>query len=61
MAFEEKIGQMVQIERTEATQNVMKSYSIVDETRDWFGVFAGSVLSSGGSSPCPNATAEDWV
>ncbi|KAL9687643.1 hypothetical protein QQ045_032049 [Rhodiola kirilowii] len=47
--LEEKIGQMVQIERTEATQNVMKSYSI------------GSVLSSGGSSPCPNATAEDWV
>ncbi|MED6109725.1 hypothetical protein PIB30_036286 [Stylosanthes scabra] len=49
MTLEEKIGQMVQIERTVASADVIKNYSI------------GSVLSGGGSAPKENATGEDWV
>ncbi|KAJ0101454.1 hypothetical protein Patl1_05817 [Pistacia atlantica] len=49
MTLEEKIGQMVQIDRTAATAEIMKDYSI------------GSVLSGGGSTPLPQASAEDWV
>ncbi|KAK1588435.1 hypothetical protein Q3G72_023221 [Acer saccharum] len=49
MTLEEKTGQMVQIERTNATADVMKKY------------FIGSVLSGGGSVPAPNASAEAWV
>ncbi|MED6185675.1 hypothetical protein PIB30_059360 [Stylosanthes scabra] len=49
MTLEEKIGQMVQIERTVASADVIKNYSI------------GSVLSGGGSVPKENATGEDWV
>ncbi|XP_062173384.1 uncharacterized protein LOC133878850 isoform X2 [Alnus glutinosa] len=49
MSLEEKIGQMVQIDRTVADAEVMKSY------------FIGSVLSGGGSVPLPKASAADWV
>ncbi|XP_050284924.1 uncharacterized protein LOC126724430 [Quercus robur] len=49
MTLEEKIGQMVQIERTVATPDVMKQY------------FIGSVLSGGGSVPAPKASAETWI
>ncbi|KAH9617282.1 hypothetical protein KSS87_004507 [Heliosperma pusillum] len=49
MTLEEKIGQMTQIDRTLATANSMKTYSI------------GSVLSGGGSTPLPQATAQDWM
>ncbi|XP_010541670.1 PREDICTED: uncharacterized protein LOC104815064 [Tarenaya hassleriana] len=49
MTFEEKIGQMVQIERSVATPEVMKKY------------FIGSVLSGGGSVPSPKASAKTWV
>ncbi|KAF9613851.1 hypothetical protein IFM89_012399 [Coptis chinensis] len=49
MTLEEKIGQMVQIERTVASGDVMKKY------------FIGSVLSGGGSVPAPKASAETWV
>ncbi|XP_044461925.1 lysosomal beta glucosidase-like isoform X3 [Mangifera indica] len=49
MTLEEKIGQMVQIDRTAATAQIMKHFSI------------GSVLSGGGSTPLPEASAEDWV
>lgn len=49
MTLEEKIGQMVQIERQYATPDVMKKY------------FIGSVLSGGGSVPEPKASAEVWV
>ncbi|XP_022150697.1 uncharacterized protein LOC111018764 isoform X2 [Momordica charantia] len=49
MTLEEKIGQMVQIDRSVANVTVMKDYSI------------GSVLSGGGSVPLPDARAEDWV
>lgn len=49
MSLEEKIGQMVQIDRTIATVQFMKDYSI------------GSVLSGGGSTPLPQASAADWV
>ncbi|KAL9274384.1 Beta-glucosidase BoGH3B-like protein [Drosera capensis] len=49
MTLAEKIGQMTQIERVEATFDVMKNYSI------------GSVLSGGGSAPKVNATVKDWV
>ncbi|KAJ4720515.1 Beta-glucosidase [Melia azedarach] len=49
MTLEEKIGQMVQIDRTVATAQTMKDYSI------------GSVLSGGGSTPLPQASAADWV
>lgn len=49
MTLEEKIGQMTQIDRMVATDDFMKTYSI------------GSVLSGGGSTPLPEASAEDWV
>ncbi|KAA8543956.1 hypothetical protein F0562_021867 [Nyssa sinensis] len=49
MTVEEKIGQMVQIERQVASADVMKNY------------FIGSVLSGGGSVPAPKASAEAWV
>ncbi|QCD77359.1 uncharacterized protein LOC114188662 [Vigna unguiculata] len=49
MTLEEKIGQMVQIDRSVANDKVMKTS------------FIGSVLSGGGSEPLPKATAEDWV
>ncbi|GLT60964.1 hypothetical protein SLA2020_337020 [Shorea laevis] len=49
MTLEEKIGQMVQIERSVATPDVMKKY------------FIGSVLSGGGSVPATKATPEIWV
>ncbi|KAL0346929.1 UNVERIFIED_CONTAM: Beta-glucosidase BoGH3B [Sesamum calycinum] len=49
MSLEEKIGQMVQIERAVASAEVMKKYYI------------GSVLSGGGSAPAPRASAKAWV
>lgn len=49
MTLDEKIGQMVQIERKVATADVMKTY------------FIGSVLSGGGSVPDPKASADAWV
>ncbi|XP_059652834.1 uncharacterized protein LOC132299954 isoform X2 [Cornus florida] len=49
MTLEEKIGQMVQIDRTVATAELMKDYSI------------GSILSGGGSTPLLNASVADWV
>ncbi|XP_010535769.1 PREDICTED: uncharacterized protein LOC104810969 [Tarenaya hassleriana] len=49
MTLEEKIGQMVQIERSVATPEAMKKY------------FVGSVLSGGGSVPAPKASPETWV
>ncbi|XP_058732916.1 uncharacterized protein LOC131604497 [Vicia villosa] len=49
MTLEEKIGQMVQIERTVASADVVNKYYI------------GSVLSGGGSVPKAKATANDWV
>ncbi|XP_019084755.1 PREDICTED: uncharacterized protein LOC104706443 [Camelina sativa] len=49
MTLQEKIGQMVQIERSVATPEVMQKY------------FIGSVLSGGGSVPSEKATPETWV
>ncbi|OEL25078.1 Beta-glucosidase BoGH3B [Dichanthelium oligosanthes] len=49
MTIAEKIGQMSQIERENATANVVRGY------------FVGSVLSGGGSVPAPQAPAEAWV
>ncbi|XP_065871908.1 uncharacterized protein [Euphorbia lathyris] len=49
MTLEEKIAQMVQIDRLDASPDVMKTFSI------------GSVLSGGGSAPLPEASAEDWI
>ncbi|KAA8537058.1 hypothetical protein F0562_029536 [Nyssa sinensis] len=49
MTLEEKIGQMVQIDRTASTAQIMRDYSI------------GSVLSGGGSTPLPQASVADWV
>uniref|UniRef100_A0A2N9G4B5 Glycoside hydrolase family 3 N-terminal domain-containing protein n=1 Tax=Fagus sylvatica TaxID=28930 RepID=A0A2N9G4B5_FAGSY len=49
MTVEEKIGQMVQIERANATADIMKNYLI------------GSVLSGGGSVPAPKASPQQWV
>ncbi|XP_057980701.1 uncharacterized protein LOC131166298 isoform X3 [Malania oleifera] len=49
MSLEEKIGQMVQIDRTVASAEIMRDY------------FIGSVLSGGGSTPLLGASAEDWV
>ncbi|XP_057445741.1 uncharacterized protein LOC130737898 [Lotus japonicus] len=49
MTLEEKIGQMVQIDRSVASADVMKKY------------FIGSMLSGGGSVPKQHASAEDWV
>ena len=49
MTLEEKIGQMVQLDRTKATPEIMRDYGI------------GSVLSGGGSVPRPQATPQDWI
>ncbi|CAL5354135.1 unnamed protein product [Camellia sinensis] len=49
MTLPEKIGQMMQLERVNATPEIMRDYSI------------GSLLSGGGSIPRPQATAEDWI
>ncbi|WKA03387.1 hypothetical protein VitviT2T_021498 [Vitis vinifera] len=49
MTLAEKIGQMVQLERANATPEIMKDFSI------------GSLLSGGGSGPGIQATAEDWI
>ncbi|RVW96512.1 Beta-glucosidase BoGH3B [Vitis vinifera] len=49
MTLEEKIGQMVQIDRTVASAEVMKKYLI------------GSILSGGGSVPAKQASAETWI
>ncbi|KAJ7976404.1 Beta-glucosidase [Quillaja saponaria] len=49
MTFEEKVGQMVQIDRSVATKEVLNKYLI------------GSVLSGGGSLPSKQASAETWV
>ncbi|WJZ80128.1 hypothetical protein VitviT2T_000065 [Vitis vinifera] len=49
MSLAEKIGQMTQIDRSVATPEIMKEFSI------------GSLLSGGGSVPLPQATAEDWI
>ncbi|XP_058734598.1 uncharacterized protein LOC131606381 [Vicia villosa] len=49
MTLEEKIGQMLQIERTVASADIVNKYYI------------GSLLSAGGSVPKVNATANDWV
>ncbi|CAL9187063.1 unnamed protein product [Musa hybrid cultivar] len=49
MTLAEKIGQMTQIERANASSRVLKDY------------FIGSILSGGGSVPAPQASAKDWV
>ncbi|KAH7522725.1 hypothetical protein FEM48_Zijuj07G0168900 [Ziziphus jujuba var. spinosa] len=49
MTLEEKIGQMVQIDRTVASSEVLKKY------------FIGSVLSGGGSVPAKQASPETWI
>ncbi|KAM7264595.1 hypothetical protein ACFE04_002278 [Oxalis oulophora] len=49
MSLEEKVGQMVQIDRSVANEDAMKNY------------FIGSVLSGGGSTPLPEARAQDWI
>ncbi|XP_031287060.1 uncharacterized protein LOC116145756 [Pistacia vera] len=49
MTLAEKIGQMVQLDRTSATRDIMRDYSI------------GSLLSGGGSVPMPQAIAEEWI
>ncbi|KAF6169825.1 hypothetical protein GIB67_034217 [Kingdonia uniflora] len=49
MTLKEKIGQMTQLERSAATAEIMKKYSI------------GSLLSGGGSVPRQQATAEEWI
>ncbi|XP_048437789.1 beta-glucosidase BoGH3B-like isoform X1 [Pyrus x bretschneideri] len=49
MTLEEKIGQMVQIERSVASSEVMKKY------------FIGSILSGGGSVPAQKASPEAWI
>ncbi|KAK9289936.1 hypothetical protein L1049_008098 [Liquidambar formosana] len=49
MTLEEKIGQMVQIDRQFASAKVMKKY------------FIGSIFSGGGSAPAQRASAETWI
>ncbi|KAK4409150.1 Beta-glucosidase BoGH3B [Sesamum angolense] len=49
MTLEEKIGQMTQIERSVASQDIIKKYHI------------GSVLIGGGSAPAPQASAKTWM
>lgn len=49
MTLEEKIGQMTQIDRADASFDVVNKYYI------------GSVLSGGDSSPFHGATAHDWI
>lgn len=49
MTLAEKIGQMTQIERENATADALAKY------------FIGSVLSGGGSVPAPQASAQAWA
>lgn len=49
MTLEEKIGQMVQIDRSVSSDEVIKKY------------FIGSILSGTGSVPAPQASAEAWI
>ncbi|XP_034224138.1 beta-glucosidase BoGH3B-like isoform X2 [Prunus dulcis] len=49
MTLEEKIGQMVQIDRSVASAEVMKKH------------FIGSILSGGGSVPAQKGSAETWI
>ncbi|KAG8387306.1 hypothetical protein BUALT_Bualt02G0007600 [Buddleja alternifolia] len=49
MTLEEKIGQMAQLDRVAATQEIMREYSI------------GSILSGGGSWPHEHMKPEEWV
>ncbi|WOL20663.1 hypothetical protein Cni_G29468 [Canna indica] len=49
MTLAEKIGQMTQIERENASDQVLTDY------------FIGSILSGGGSVPAPRASAKDWM
>ncbi|MBA0742289.1 hypothetical protein Gogos_015358, partial [Gossypium gossypioides] len=49
MTLEEKIGQMIQIERNVSSPEVMRQY------------FIGSLLSGGGSEPTPQASPKDWI
>ncbi|CAN1124863.1 Beta-glucosidase BoGH3B [Linum perenne] len=49
MTLEEKIGQMVQIDRQVASAHVMKNY------------FIGSLLSGGGSVPAQKASPQTWI
>lgn len=49
MSLDEKIGQMVQIDRKVATPEVMRDYKI------------GSILSGGGSVPHLQATPQEWL
>ncbi|KAG4927614.1 hypothetical protein JHK85_054100 [Glycine max] len=50
MTLEEKIGQMLQVERKYVSADLLKKYFIV-----------GAVLSEGGSIPAPQASAETWI
>ncbi|KAI4323716.1 hypothetical protein L6164_023300 [Bauhinia variegata] len=49
MTLPEKIGQLIQAERGQVNADIVKQY------------FIGSVLSSGGSAPRPEASPKDWV
>ncbi|KAL7202877.1 hypothetical protein ACSBR1_034353 [Camellia fascicularis] len=49
MTLAEKIGQMIQIEKANATHENLRDYAF------------GSILSAGGSVPRNEASAEDWV
>ncbi|KAK7336272.1 hypothetical protein VNO77_16808 [Canavalia gladiata] len=49
MTLEEKIGQMLQVERKYVSADLLKKY------------FIGSVMSEGGSIPAPQASAETWI
>ncbi|CAN0923349.1 Beta-glucosidase BoGH3B [Linum grandiflorum] len=49
MTLAEKIGQMVQIERTVASPDLIRNYSI------------GSVMSDSGSVPSSTATPQEWI
>lgn len=49
MTLEEKIGQMTQLDRANATAEVMRDFSL------------GSVLSGGGSVPREQASPQDWI
>ena len=49
MSLAEKIGQMTQLDRTAATPEIMKEFSI------------GSLLSGGGSVPRLQASPQEWI
>ncbi|KAF3795570.1 Beta-glucosidase [Nymphaea thermarum] len=74
MTLAEKIGQMTQIERAVATPSAIRDLAIGNERsylikfRCWLPlsefcttVYAGSILSGGGSAPTSGASAKDWV